>query len=134
MWRRLIPAAALFVFLSWVLLAKLLAGDTLDRFYDHMQTDGKWANGRWDHFHAPADTPAKTLVLDALSNLPPGKGSLHDITILRIQEPKPVPPMGFGEPLLALISSDQGTKLVVIQLHGGETYLYRVMNNDLSFF
>ncbi len=131
MWRWLIPAAALLILLDWLLPSNFVAGDDIDRFCAYMpRTQGRWANGRWDKFNEPAGAPAKTLILDAVSQLHLSAGPLRNVVIIRFKEPTPSTPFGPGQPLLGLIDSDQGKKLVILQDKGGGEYFSRVVNTD----
>jgi hypothetical protein len=131
MWRWLNPVAALLVLSIWFLSSQFVGGDDIDRFCAYMpRTQGGWANGRWDHFNEPANTPVKTLVLDAVSHLYLTAGPLSNVSIIRIKEPTPSSPFGPGQPLLGLINSDQGKKLVIVQYNGGTEYFFRVVNTD----
>jgi hypothetical protein len=126
MWRWFIPLAAS------LLTPLAVLADEIDRFCDYMpRTMGAWANGKWDNFNDPPDTSPKKLVFDSLSHLRLRAGPLRDVTVLRIQEPRPGPPPAqLGQPLLGLINSDQGKKLVIVQYQGGDEYFFRVVNTD----
>ncbi len=126
MWRWLILAAA------FSLLPNVRAADEIDRFCDYMpKTMGMWANGKWDSFNDPSDTPPKKLVLDSLSHLRLRAGPLHNVKVLRIQEPKPGPPPAqLGQPLFGLIRSDEGKMLIIIRYCKDSEFLLRVVNTD----
>ncbi len=80
-------------------------------------------------FSDPADTPPKTLILDALPHLQLKPHPLKHVTLLRVQDQaSTLAPL--NPPLLGLIDSDQGRKLVIIRYSGKSEFLVRVVNTD----